>query len=241
MSRGHFPTATNGGINERAMAKTNTYQHFCPVARSLELVGEKWSLLIVRDLLRGPRRFTDLANTLGTITPKWLTSRLRELEAAGIVSRESEAGRREVWYSLTPAGEDLRFVVGALNEWGIRHEIRPPASGERLSARAMLAATAGFLNTTNVQFDGPRTWSFTFSTGEQMALAFNGRRWKLLPAPEAATVADLTIECTPRDWGEFMAAADGSRAEPLGRLSVLGTAEATGELIAAFDAQVAVG
>ncbi len=223
------------------MAKTNTYQHFCPVARSLEVIGEKWSLLIVRDLLRGPRRFTDLANTLGTITPKWLTSRLRELEAAGIVSRESEAGRREVWYSLTPAGEDLRFVVGALNEWGIRHEIRPPAEGERLNARSMLTATAGFLNTTNVRFEGPRSWSFTFSTGEQMALAFNGRRWKLLLAPETPTTVDLAIECTPRDWGEFMAAADESRSESMARLSVLGTAEAKRALVEAFSARVAVG
>src|SRR5688572_20706163 len=101
------------------MARTKTYEHFCPVARSLEVIGEKWSLLIVRDLLRGPRRFSDLHESLGKITAKWLTLRLRELEAAGIVVRESEPGRREVWYRLTPAGEELAPVVGALNSWGV--------------------------------------------------------------------------------------------------------------------------
>ena len=62
------------------MARTNTYDHFCPVARSLEVIGEKWSLLVVRELLNGPRRFTGLERGLPRITPKWLTARLRELE-----------------------------------------------------------------------------------------------------------------------------------------------------------------
>ncbi len=56
------------------------YQHFCPAARALEVIGEKWSLLVVRDLLAGPRRFSDLRRTLTAITPKWLSARLRALE-----------------------------------------------------------------------------------------------------------------------------------------------------------------
>src|SRR5581483_10166021 len=103
------------------MAKTREYQHYCPVARSLEVIGEKWSLLIVRDLLRGPQRFTDLLRYLGGITPKWLTQRLRDLEAAGIVERDHAEGRREVWYRLTAAGEELRPVIESLAIWGIEH------------------------------------------------------------------------------------------------------------------------
>ena len=78
------------------MARTKGYQHYCVIARSLETIGEKWSLLLVRDLLRGPQRFTDLLRYMSGITPKWLTARLRELEQAGIVERESKPGKREV-------------------------------------------------------------------------------------------------------------------------------------------------
>ena len=59
------------------MAKTKTYGHYCAAARTLEIIGEKWSLLIVRDLHYGPQRFSDLARSLGGITPKLLTVRLR--------------------------------------------------------------------------------------------------------------------------------------------------------------------
>src|SRR5437667_8853153 len=89
------------------------YQHFCPAARALEVIGEKWSLLIVRDLLAGPRRFNDLGRTLTAITPKWLSLRLREMEEAGIVAREA-THPREVWYRLTPKGQALAPVVEEL-------------------------------------------------------------------------------------------------------------------------------
>ncbi len=84
-----------------------TYDHFCLTARALERVGDRWSLLVIRDLLAGPKRFTDLMDRLGGITPKTLSQRLRELEDAGIVAADREPGRREVWYRLTPAGADL--------------------------------------------------------------------------------------------------------------------------------------
>ena len=84
-----------------------TYGHFCLVARALERVGDRWSLLVIRDLLTGAKRFTDLMDRLGGITPKTLSQRLRELEEDGIVIADREPGRREVWYSLTPAGADL--------------------------------------------------------------------------------------------------------------------------------------
>src|SRR6516164_7953325 len=91
-----------------------TYNHSCLTARTLELVGERWSLLVIRDLLTGPKRFTDLMDRLGGITPKTLSQRLSELDSAGIVAVDREPGRREVWYSLTPAGADLRPVIDSL-------------------------------------------------------------------------------------------------------------------------------
>ena len=71
-----------------------TYDHFCLVARALERVGDRWSLLVIRDLLTGAKRFTDLMDRLGGITPKTLSQRLRELQDAGIVAADREPGRR---------------------------------------------------------------------------------------------------------------------------------------------------
>ena len=116
------------------MAKTSTYGHYCAAARALEVIGEKWSLLLVRDLLYGPHRFSDLARSLGGITPKLLTNRLRELEASGVIERDEEEGRREVWYRLTPAGEALRPVVDELLVWGVEHG-KPPEPGEPVYPR----------------------------------------------------------------------------------------------------------
>src|SRR6266516_4261614 len=86
------------------------YRHFCAMARSLELLGERWSLLVVRDLLLGPRRFSDLARSLGGITPTRLTERLRHLQAVGVVQRHRPPVRREGWHRLTEAGHDLGVV-----------------------------------------------------------------------------------------------------------------------------------
>ena len=69
-----------------------TYGHFCAVARALERVGERWNLLVIRDLITGPKRFTDLMDRLGGITPKTLSQRLSELEDAGIVIADREPG-----------------------------------------------------------------------------------------------------------------------------------------------------
>ena len=90
-------------------------------ARALEVIGERWSLLIVRDLLLGPRRFTDLQRSLAGITATRLTGRLRWLEEAGVVAREPAESGREVWYRLTDAGLALGPTIDALTLWGIEH------------------------------------------------------------------------------------------------------------------------
>ena len=117
-----------------------TYDHFCLTARALERVGDRWSLLVIRDLLTGAKRFTDLMDRLGGITPKTLSQRLRELDDAGIVAADREAGRREVWYRLTPTGADLAPVIDALGRWGLRHTWRLPRPGEPLHGEHLLRA-----------------------------------------------------------------------------------------------------
>ncbi|WP_066897277.1 winged helix-turn-helix transcriptional regulator [Mycolicibacterium houstonense] len=98
----------------------------CPVARTLDLVGDRWSLLIVRDAMDGARAFTDFQQRTG-IARNILTDRLRRLVERGVLHRESApSGRRQV-YTLTPAGRDLFTVVVALRQWGERHAF---AAGE---------------------------------------------------------------------------------------------------------------
>ena len=91
------------------------------LARAMELVGRKWALLIVADLLGGPRRFTEIERSLGDANPKLVTTRLRELEASGLVSRTTYAEvPPRVEYALTDRGRDLRPTIEALRRFGDR-------------------------------------------------------------------------------------------------------------------------
>lgn len=92
------------------------------MARSLEIVGERWTLLVVRNLLRGPRKFQDLADSLKGVAPGILSRRLKILESRGIVRRRmySEHPPRAE-YALTPRGTELGEVVRALTIWGSKH------------------------------------------------------------------------------------------------------------------------
>jgi DNA-binding HxlR family transcriptional regulator len=95
------------------------YGQHCPVAKSLDLIGERWTLLIVRDLLRGPARFQDLRAQLSGIPPKLLADRLRRMERQGLVARELYSKRPpRASYGLTDRGRGLGLVVGALAIWG---------------------------------------------------------------------------------------------------------------------------
>ncbi|ATY12316.1 transcriptional regulator [Amycolatopsis sp. AA4] len=96
----------------------------CPVARTLDLVGDRWSLLIVRDAMDGARAFTDFQQRTG-IARNILADRLRRLVERGVLDRQTaESGKRQV-YSLTAAGRDLFTVVVALRQWGERHAFSP--------------------------------------------------------------------------------------------------------------------
>jgi DNA-binding HxlR family transcriptional regulator len=98
------------------------YGQRCPVAKSLEFLGERWTLLVIRDLLSGPRRFQDLQASLDGIAPNVLSERLKVLEEHGVVARQfysQHPPRAE--YALTPRGRELGVVVGALAMWGSKH------------------------------------------------------------------------------------------------------------------------
>lgn len=104
------------------MSATSSIQHendSCPIARTVQLVGDVWTLLIIRDLLSGCKRFGALQQSLQGISPKTLTERLRNLEAAGLVSRRAYAEiPPRVEYSLTEKGRALAPIIEAMAAYG---------------------------------------------------------------------------------------------------------------------------
>src|SRR3954469_4934466 len=103
----------------RLMAKR--FEQYCPVAHALSLVGERWSLLVVRELLKGARRYTDLAAGLPGIGTNILATRLRDLEAAGVLHRRKlPPPAASTVYELTPYGAGLEEVIHAIARWGAR-------------------------------------------------------------------------------------------------------------------------
>ena len=170
-----------------------TYDHFCGVARALERVGDRWSLLVIRDLLTGPKRFTDVMDRLGGITPKTLSQRLRELQDAGIITADREPGRREVWYRLTPAGADLGPVIEGLNWWGLRHAWRFPEAGEPLHGEHLLRCVIQSIDLATDDHQ-PASWHFRLDGTDYLAES-DGRQWSLTAQAPSAP-ADVTIIAT---------------------------------------------
>jgi DNA-binding HxlR family transcriptional regulator len=101
---------------ERVRARVQGYGQFCPMAKAAEILCERWSLLVIRELIAGSRRFNELRRGVPLMSPSLLSLRLKQLEAAGVVARTNDAGG--VRYDLTPAGAELQPVVGQLAEWG---------------------------------------------------------------------------------------------------------------------------
>ncbi|HEX6710563.1 MAG TPA: winged helix-turn-helix transcriptional regulator [Rubrobacter sp.] len=108
------------------MVTKRSYDDGCAAAHALDLVGERWALLVVRELLLGPKRFTDLRAGLPGTSPNVLAQRLRELEGAGIVRRRKlPPPAASKIYELTEWGKDLEPVIISLGRWGVRSPSKP--------------------------------------------------------------------------------------------------------------------
>ncbi len=119
------------------MAIKRSYNDACAAAHALDLIGERWALLVVRELLLGPKRFSDLRRGLSGISPNVLAQRLNELEAAAVVQRLRLPPPASVWaYQLTPWGQQLEPIVLQLAHWGVQSASFPRPSG--LGADAMI-------------------------------------------------------------------------------------------------------
>ena len=109
------------------------YDQYCPIAHALGMVGERWSLLIVRELLHGPKRYTDLAASLPGIGTNILAGRLKDLETCGLLSKRRLDPPAASWvYELTSYGQALKPVMRALALWGLR-SIDPPTEDADLA------------------------------------------------------------------------------------------------------------
>jgi DNA-binding HxlR family transcriptional regulator len=171
------------------MATMRTYGDRCGVARALDVIGERWALLVVRELVLGPKRFSDLRAGLRGVAPDVLSQRLRELEAAGVLRRTTlpPPGGARV-YELTPWGQELEPLVIGLGAWGSRAPF--PGGDAELGTDAFVIALktlfrpAGFAGVVDLRLGDDR-----------FALEVRGGRFEARRG--AAEDPDLTILADP--------------------------------------------
>jgi DNA-binding HxlR family transcriptional regulator len=162
------------------------YGQFCPVAKATEIVGERWTILIIRELLLGTTRFTELQRALSQISPTLLTKRLNQLQDAGLLVRKKMPGQRRTEYHLTPAGRELMPVVAGLGEWGMKWA-RGQMSDDELDVELLMHDFSRRID--EAQLPGGRTViKFTFTGLNQFAnwwivLEANGERELCLNNP----------------------------------------------------------
>ncbi|GLZ28391.1 transcriptional regulator [Lentzea sp. NBRC 105346] len=120
-----------------------SYAQYCPIVRAVEVLGDRWTLLIVRDMLIGARRFNDIARGLPGLSRALLSRRLRQLVNDGLVVRTEDG------YELTQAGEDLRPLVFGLADWGARYAFGDPRP-EELDPEVLLWWMHGRIDTSGI-------------------------------------------------------------------------------------------
>lgn len=168
------------------------YAQFCPVAHALELVGERWSLLVVRELLGGPKRYTDLASALPKIGTNILAARLRDLEQNGIVAkRRLPPPAAANVYELTPYGEELREPVYALGRWGAR-SLAPPGPDDSFAPGWLRNA----VEATCKDWEGKARGTFDLRVGDERVIVHFTDGEPVAEADSTET-ADVVIETDP--------------------------------------------
>lgn len=175
-------------------SRKRNYGQFCGLAHALELVGERWALLIVRDLLVGPRRFTDLRRGLPKIPTNILSARLKELEASGVVQRRLlPRPEGSVVYELTGYGHELEDVVLRLGLWGARSMGQPRPDDALTSDAMVLALRATFCG----EAAGDLTAGFELRLGEDVVVNARVHDGTVEVAEGPLAGADLVIRTGP--------------------------------------------
>jgi DNA-binding HxlR family transcriptional regulator len=202
----------------------NGYGRFCPLSRALDVIGERWTLVIIQELLRQPRRYGALLARLPGISTSVLADRLRRLEQAGVVAREPGAVGSGVVYTLTARGRELDEALSALRRWGAGFLADPTADG---SAQQSFDVTyvEGIQALAGGQFqlvvdDRPATLHFTAGRLRQEPGAAPGAeltvrtssafldRWAAGQASwdDGRASGDVIVEGSPAEWPRWLAA-----------------------------------
>ena len=188
------------------MISERTYNQYCGVARALDLIGERWALLVVRELALGPKRFTDLRQGLPGIATNVLSLRLRQLERGGIVARRQlPLPAPAQVYELTPHGRELVPIMLALGRWGAS-AMGPRSPEQAIRGEWLALALKAFFDpdaaedisgTIALDLDGAR---FTLRLGESGL--------EVIPGEESPV--DLSITADPETLLRFLAGAPAS-------------------------------
>ncbi len=170
----------------------------CPVARALDVLGERWMLLIVRELLLGPKRFKDLMAVLPAMGTNRLGDRLKKLQAAGVVTRRTLPPPAGVHvYELTESGQQLRPAIYCLGAWG--WQLPLPEDTDRESARAELIAL-GLTGTSPPALTAGLDERYEFHVGGECFHVSVADGAAVTRSGPAAGGADLVVECDLRTF-----------------------------------------
>jgi DNA-binding MarR family transcriptional regulator len=171
---------------------------------------------------------------LTNVTAKWLTIRLRDLEADGIVTRDQQPGRREVWYDLTEKGRDIAPILEALLAWGLKYELHPLAPGEAAHPEHLATGFTMVLNEAAPKPSRSCAWRLEFDDSEDaFTLAFDGKRWSVA---DADPPPDVVINTTSRAWVNFITRPSARRRLPTRDIRTSGAADRVAELAATLGA-----
>jgi DNA-binding HxlR family transcriptional regulator len=206
------------------MASPVGYQTFCPVGAALNVVGERWALLIVRDLFLGPRRYSELQKGLGGISTDILAARLRTLQKEGVV-RQVGKGRAQ-HYELTESGQALGPVLRELGRWGA-DRLRLPADPAEIPTRVPL---------TSLLLGGapyPRRANGAYEVRvEEETVRVEVDDGQIHAAPDSEP--DTTIELTRSGMRALILGARASEIEQTGDLSIQGSRRRAHDLLNAL-------
>ncbi len=212
------------------MAERRSYHQFCGLARALDRVGERWTLLVIRNLLLGPRRYGELLEGLPGITTNLLAKRLKEMEELGLIERVARDGSSREAYALSELGAALEPAVMELARWGGRFLTTPTAEDHMDIGWAMISLKRryrGGLSLVSEFAIDERRFELTFTSNY---LAVRER---------AATLPDVKLSGSLTAFRALLfTGAPASRAIERGELSVQGEEQTLRALLAAFDGVV---
>ncbi len=210
-----------------------SYGQYCGLAGALDLLGERWTLLIVRELMSGPKRYTDLADRLPGIGTSLLAERLEKLERSAVVERRRlPPPAASTVYELAPAGHELGTALGPLISWGLRHAV-PETPGDRQVSATWSALP--FTHPASPEMLAGIEATYEFRIGETTALLrVHDGRAELLPEGSATPGAVISMDAAT------MAAVGAGRqtigeASAAGAITIDGDHRAAAALTAAFE------